>query len=63
MLLDISNSHKYARVLLNIVTYNFLLKLYKCRSCKLASQEKGRTGEAVRGKIQRRLNKDRTTSD
>ena len=33
MLLDISNSREYARVLLNIVAYNFLLKLYKCRSC------------------------------
>ena len=28
MLLDISNPHEYALVLLNIVTYNFLLKLY-----------------------------------
>ena len=27
-ILDISNPHEYARVLLNLVTYNFLLKLY-----------------------------------
>ena len=25
---DISNPHEYARVLLNLVAYNFLLKLY-----------------------------------
>ena len=38
---DISNSHEYARVLLNIVTYNFLLKLYKCRSCSELVRRRG----------------------
>ena len=43
MLLDISNSHEYARVLLNIVTYNFLLKPYLVRHKKEKGKEEQKT--------------------